>query len=98
MNRESFDGKKVETFDDLFGAPAGSYFIKEATEEKGATHKLYFVLPNDQAPCGINIAEGKKFSKVWKWNGDFDKPTIEPSIHTIGRWHGWLTHGRFTSC
>lgn len=29
----------------------------------------------------------------WKWNGDREKPTLEPSIHTHGHWHGWVRNG-----
>lgn len=34
---------------------------------------------------------------VWGWNGDLDRPTLEPSINTTSdthNWHGFLTDGR----
>lgn len=37
--------------------------------------------PNDQKPA-------------WEWNGDKELPTILPSIHVIGRWHGYLRNGK----
>lgn len=30
----------------------------------------------------------------WGWNGDIKRPTIQPSIHTHGHWHGWIRAGR----
>lgn len=29
----------------------------------------------------------------WSWNGDEDKPTLTPSLHAIGVWHGKVTDG-----
>ena len=36
---------------------------------------------------------------LWAWNGDFDKPTINPSIHVAAsrpehRCHSWVRDGR----
>ena len=30
----------------------------------------------------------------WTWDGDEDKPTLEPSLHAIGVWHGWARDGK----
>lgn len=30
---------------------------------------------------------------TWYWNGDRDKPTLTPSLHAVGIWHGWLRDG-----
>lgn len=41
----------------------------------------------------------------WYWNGDYDKPTLKPSIGVTHhedkgrwRWHGFLTNGRLEAC
>jgi hypothetical protein len=34
----------------------------------------------------------------WEWDGNAEAPTLSPSIHHVGCWHGWLRHGEFTSC
>lgn len=31
----------------------------------------------------------------WEWDGDRERPTLAPSIHAVGHWHGWLTRGYF---
>ena len=29
----------------------------------------------------------------WSWDGNEDKPTLHPSLHWIGIWHGWCQEG-----
>lgn len=36
--------------------------------------------------------------KHWGWDGNEDMPTLTPSVHWIGHWHGYLTAGRLISC
>ena len=30
----------------------------------------------------------------WSWDGHEDKPTLSPSIHAEGMWHGWVREGQ----
>lgn len=30
----------------------------------------------------------------WGWDGNADVPTLTPSIHTHGHWHGWVRAGK----
>lgn len=34
---------------------------------------------------------------IWLWDGDPDRPTLNPSIRSEGAltWHGWLDRGQF---
>lgn len=32
----------------------------------------------------------------WQWDGNETAPTLDPSIHHLGCWHGWLRAGQFT--
>lgn len=34
----------------------------------------------------------------WEYDGKEDRPTLTPSVHYIGRWHGWFRAGRMESC
>lgn len=34
----------------------------------------------------------------WTLSGTVDKPTLSPSLHWIGVWHGYLRNGRLESC
>lgn len=29
----------------------------------------------------------------WAWDGNEDAPTLSPSLHAVGVWHGWVRHG-----
>lgn len=33
----------------------------------------------------------------WDWDGDVHKPTLHPSVHLEGHWHGYLLAGKFRS-
>lgn len=57
-------------------------------------------------PCGcgslgpLTVGNGFKPSDgpSWHWNGLLDKPTLSPSVHHVGHWHGWLRNGVWESC
>lgn len=59
-------------------------------------------------PCGCGvigdvpaIAKGVITSiNGWEWNGDFEKPTLAPSIKRMFGcgWHGFLTDGVWLTC
>lgn len=54
-------------------------------------------------PCGcgqkrtVPIKVGEKEPHSWKWDGDKESPTLEPSILVKGEcgWHGFLTSGQW---
>ena len=29
----------------------------------------------------------------WSWDGNEDKPTLSPSLHAVGIWHGYVRNG-----
>lgn len=29
----------------------------------------------------------------WSWDGNEEIPTLQPSLHAIGIWHGWVRDG-----
>ncbi len=35
---------------------------------------------------------------TWQWDGNRERPTLTPSVHAPGRWHGWIRGGRMVSC
>ena len=39
----------------------------------------------------------EKEGNGWRWDGDWDSPTLTPSIQRMGgcNWHGYLTKGEF---
>jgi hypothetical protein len=48
-------------------------------------------------PCGCGFARAVPVNgeRGWKWDGNEDKPTLDPSIRHVGmcRWHGFLRNG-----
>jgi hypothetical protein len=34
----------------------------------------------------------------WEWDGNEENPTLNPSINSVGTWHGWVRAGRLESC
>jgi|GEM_PF-4532027 hypothetical protein len=49
----------------------------------------------------INIVKGPATGTghgPWGWDGNYDQPTIVPSIWHQGVWHGFLVKGYFRSC
>lgn len=57
-------------------------------------------------PCGCGsiapLIAGSGFKPAdgpsWNWNGSTDAPTLTPSVHHRGHWHGWLRNGVWESC
>lgn len=47
--------------------------------------------------CSVNLRDrGHDIpKKSWTWNGDVEKPTLEPSIDCEKCWHGFITAGVF---
>lgn len=33
----------------------------------------------------------------WSWDGNLERPTLSPSVHHIGHWHGYVRAGRMIS-
>lgn len=29
----------------------------------------------------------------WEWDGNYERPTLSPSVWTHGHWHGWVRGG-----
>jgi hypothetical protein len=79
-------------------APPGAFEFDEG--EAGMFYKC---------PCGCVRTGYLRFRQTdpqqrpsWVWNGDRERPTLEPSVHHLiageTHWHGWLRDGVWTSC
>lgn len=89
-------------FDDIEAEPPkpalqGAFDI--ITEPSGQ-RRFWFVCPG---PCKAlsAIALRPVFDgspQSWEFDGNLEAPTLTPSIHHLGCWHGYLTAGEFTSC
>lgn len=60
---------------------------------------LYICLPGKTRWTPIHVKRGAPGGdRVWGWDGNEASPTIEPSIHWVGHWHGFLRNGVLVSC
>lgn len=60
---------------------------------------IYVWLPGMKGPDSLRIQKGPPGGpRVWGWDGNEEKPTIQPSIHAVGDWHGFLQAGELKSC
>lgn len=53
-------------------------------------------------PCGCGATGALAFrparSPSWEWDGNEEAPTLSPSVHHVGHWHGYLRAGIWESC
>ncbi len=91
--------------------PVGTFSLETGAiaTYPGATAHLSFVCPNRRrcavlvGPVNVPKATPDHLA-VWAWNGDFDHPTLTPSINCVKvkddgtpaggcGWHGFITAG-----
>lgn len=44
------------------------------------------------------VARRNHCNAQWSLSGTLEKPTLNPSLHWVGVWHGWLRDGNLISC
>jgi hypothetical protein len=49
-----------------------------------------------QLAIGLKTKPQNDVQPTWSWDGNRETPTLTPSIHHIGHWHGYLTAGFWT--
>jgi hypothetical protein len=61
-----------------------------------AKNFIWLAVPSGEGfTCGrLPVKVGKNAKgEHWGWDGNQDAPTLEPSVHTVGHWHGWVKNG-----
>lgn len=97
MNTASCDMTRQADDDAALEGPPGSFCIELTASGQRV---MWFVLPNGESGV-INlrpVIEANAAHPSWEWDGNEDKPTLQPSVHLPGRWHGFFTAGRMVSC
>lgn len=90
MNTESIVGRKVAGGDI---ERVGDFRFDDEFEH------LYVWLPGTTGPDAIRVKRGAPGGdRVWGWDGNVEKPTLTPSIHAPGQWHGYMVAGVLKSC
>lgn len=75
-------------------------FDAHGTNDPAKVDNLEFVCPRTGKYCGSiivghQVKPPEPAGHTWKWDGNFEEPTLEPSINCISGcgWHGWLQKG-----
>lgn len=95
-NKQSCDMVRVANEDDVTDGPPGAFFIETfASGQRIVWHKL----PDGNAGAlHLRPVVSGAAHPSWEWDGNEEKPTLTPSVHLPGRWHGWFRNGRMESC
>lgn len=92
-SKASFDAVLVSGFDEAYKHGLGAYFFTARDES------ILAMVPSgdDEPPRLVAFNIGKNGGPRWQWDGNRESPTLSPSLHCIGHWHGFLRNGRFES-
>lgn len=104
------DSRKVDSREAL--SQPGDFFIEQTRPDSPTKFDFYYICPcgctgRHQFSTGspfelIYVATGEKISSHWQWDGNTDRPTLSPSIHSVKErggcgWHGYLRAGVWES-
>lgn len=84
-----------DEFDDK--ALAGSFSVGP----EGSVRDFFYYCPCGCGVMGVlcvGVDEKPEPGPSWNWNGSLDRPSLTPSVHHVGHWHGYLTDGEWKSC
>lgn len=59
---------------------------------------IYIALPSTMKTGYIltrwTINHRNEHNAQWSFDWNWDKPTLQPSLHAVGIWHGWVRNGQ----
>lgn len=78
-------------------AQPGDYYWQIVNDSR----YIVLAVPSPASPGftfnNLPVSEGDNVQgEAWGWDGNEDCPTLTPSIHAVGHWHGWLKAGVLT--
>lgn len=93
---------RYETVNDLFESTESGAFCWSPSGWD-SPDSLWIRLPGEGEArvgrCRV-YREGQPYPSEgpgWLWDGNVDQPTLSPSIHMLGDWHGYLEAGALRS-
>ncbi len=68
-------------------------------EERPAGPVLRLAIPTQPSQRGWvhsewTIDHVNSNNAKWSWDRNKEKPTLNPSLHAVGVWHGWVKNGQ----
>lgn len=104
-NRESVQGRRITQLplkpDAVTRAGDFGWDTDSGEPEVDGRRVLFLHLPGtgESRWCAVPVNRGSPGGpRCWGWDGNEDKPTLLPSIHLPGVWHGFLQAGYLKSC
>lgn len=86
----------VDDIDEVKATPGAFEFYVSSSSDGKPVGMIY------SCPCGCGGIRALDFkprsSPSWQWDGNRDAPTLTPSVHWVGHWHGFLRNGVWESC
>ncbi len=99
--RESGALFPVAGWEEAFDGACGAFFFSKCVVEGQERDTLVIRLPGNHplshdggSPIPLEISG----PRAWAFDGNREAPTLSPSVHVVGHWHGWIRAGRFESC
>lgn len=86
---------RVDDVDERCATPGAFKFVSY----EGQTAGMIYVCPCGCGRQGFLAFRGaprppeRAERPSWIWDGNRDAPTLSPSVHHVGHWHGWLRAG-----
>lgn len=81
--------KRFDDIDQVEGVPGAFEYFKSG--DRYPAGMIYC------CPCGCRQTGSLHFrpdaSPSWDWDGNLETPTLNPSVHHVGHWHGFLEKG-----
>lgn len=97
MNTDSCEMICQPDDDAVYAGPPGSFCIE--THENGQRMMIFKYPDGDVGGIFLRpVVPPNAAHPSWEWDGNASKPTLTPSVHRLGRWHGWFRAGRMESC
>jgi hypothetical protein len=78
-----------------------SFYVRTGADGKEWPGGMIICCPGCKGVSALPFRKPSQWAKQphdWHFDGNYDKPTLTPSIHHVGCWHGHLRSGAFTSC
>lgn len=103
MNNRSVKGVRRKDWSELSDIGNEGDFAWPSPKETedgrsvGAHDFIYIVIPGGGV-CRWGIDKPLENGCQWQWDGNEDAPTLTPSLHLVGTWHGWMRNGELVSC
>ena len=86
---------------DAFRADKKAGSVAFALSATDSEHYMWYYCPcgcgaKGALQIGIHV-KPQADKPTWHWDADNEAPTLTPSVHHVGHWHGFLTKGKWIS-